>query len=187
MMLPDHDQPFAGLPGDAAGMAACSRCGRALSSAAASGLGCLTCLLADGLEEGADELPVASLAAGERFGDFALEHDSDGSPRELGHGAMGTTYLARDTVLDRPVALKVINAAATVRSGARARFLREAKGAAALRLRRLRDAERINEGRGERFQQVHPSRIRRSAPKRTPCASKCCYTGLVEPVRCRLH
>ena len=71
--------------------------------------------------------------ASERFGDFEVAQAVDGTARELGRGAMGTTYLARDTVLDRPVALKVINAAAAIRTGARARFLREAKGAAALR------------------------------------------------------
>ncbi len=46
---------------------------------------------------------------------------------------MGTTYLARDTVLDRPVALKIIGAPVAMRPGTRARFLREARGAAALR------------------------------------------------------
>jgi TolB-like protein/Tfp pilus assembly protein PilF len=98
-------------------------------------LGCLTCLLADGLEEGETSDGVAPVAAvaGERFGDFEVARDADGAPHELGHGAMGTTYLARDTVLDRPVALKVIGANVAARPGASGRFLREAKGAAALR------------------------------------------------------
>jgi serine/threonine-protein kinase len=40
-------------------------------------------------------------AAGERVGKYAIE-------RELGRGGMGVVYLARDTELDRPVALKMI-------------------------------------------------------------------------------
>ena len=95
----------------------------------------MVCLLSDGLGENESEGIASSDPAtvGERFGDFEVAQAVDGTARELGRGAMGTTYLARDTVLDRPVALKVINAAAAVRSDARARFLREAKGAAALR------------------------------------------------------
>src|SRR4029077_16162001 len=59
----------------------------------------------------------------------------DGSFWELGRGAMGVTYLALDKVLNRRVALKVIEATPVV-NGAQAmreRFLREARAAAALR------------------------------------------------------
>jgi eukaryotic-like serine/threonine-protein kinase len=41
--------------------------------------------------------------------------------RPLGHGGMATVYLARDTDLDRPVALKVLDAAD---GGLRERFVR---------------------------------------------------------------
>ena len=53
---------------------------------------------------------------------------------ELGHGAMGVTYRAIDTSLQRPVALKLI-ASEWVKRGAEARerFMREARTAAALR------------------------------------------------------
>ncbi len=135
MTFPDHDQPLADDPDAGVAPPVCSRCGRALSSTAASDLGCLTCLLADGLDdgEGSADPPPSPLAAGERFGDFEVERTDDGSPRELGHGAMGTTYLARDTMLDRLVALKVIDATVAARSDAHARFRREARGAGALR------------------------------------------------------
>src|SRR5215472_13987143 len=53
--------------------------------------------------------------------------------RVLGKGGMGTVYLARDRRLDRSVAIKVLNASELGRDDRRARFLREAKTAAAIR------------------------------------------------------
>jgi serine/threonine protein kinase len=58
---------------------------------------------------------------------------ADGSPWELGRGAMGVTYKARDINLDTPVALKIINARFSARPDVRRRFLREAQAAARLR------------------------------------------------------
>ncbi len=50
---------------------------------------------------------------------------------ELGHGGMGTVYRAHDTLLDRDVAVKVLNDTGLGTEG-RARLLREAQAVAKL-------------------------------------------------------
>jgi len=95
---------------------------------------CVACFLRTALDESVVETKqVPSLV----FGDFEVEQGPDGFYRELGHGAMGTTYLAVDKVLRRKVALKVIEVLAVPTSrdaeAVRERFLREARAAAALR------------------------------------------------------
>src|SRR5713101_7713955 len=111
----------------ASAVGVCSMCGKPLNAKG----DCLTCLLRTGLEETTVETKPAVL----EFGDFEVEQRSDGSCWELGHGAMGVTYLAADKVLRRRVALKVIEvpAAARASQAVRERFLREARAAAALR------------------------------------------------------
>jgi serine/threonine protein kinase/Tfp pilus assembly protein PilF len=105
----------------------CSTCGRPMNVNSE----CLPCLVQIACDEPAAAAPPASLV----FGDFEVEQHPDGFYWELGHGAMGVTYLAMDTVLHRKVALKVIDVPATTRSSKamRERFLREARAAAALR------------------------------------------------------
>src|SRR5438270_671100 len=106
----------------------CSVCGKEVNG---EGI-CVACLLSVGLDEPiAEQSSQISLV----FGDFEILEREDGSLWELGHGAMGVTYLATDKVLHRHVALKVIEAPASM-DGSRAvreRFLREARAAAALR------------------------------------------------------
>ena len=53
--------------------------------------------------------------------------------RVLGKGGMGTVYLAKDLRLGRQVALKVLNASELGHEERRARFMREARSAAAIR------------------------------------------------------
>ena len=95
---------------------------------------CVACFLRTALDESVVETKqLPSLV----FGDFEVEQRPDGFYWELGHGAMGTTYLALDKVLRRRVALKVIDVPAVPTSrdaqAVRERFLREARAAAALR------------------------------------------------------
>jgi serine/threonine protein kinase/formylglycine-generating enzyme required for sulfatase activity len=68
-----------------------------------------------------------------RFENYELLRHPDGSPLELGRGAMGVTYKARDTDLHCDVALKVINPHILGSPEVRDRFLREARAAARLR------------------------------------------------------
>jgi serine/threonine protein kinase/Tfp pilus assembly protein PilF len=95
------------------------------------------CLLQAGIksqEETAEDSTPASLEGGMRFGVYEIDCHADGSLCELGRGAMGVTYRATDTSLQRKVALKIIKTDIAERSAdARERFVREARAAAALR------------------------------------------------------
>jgi serine/threonine protein kinase len=68
-----------------------------------------------------------------RFDHYQLLTREDGTPLELGHGAMGVTYKAVDINLQCAVALKVINARFIGDESARRRFVREARAAAKVR------------------------------------------------------
>jgi predicted Ser/Thr protein kinase len=65
------------------------------------------------------------LKSGERIGQYVVE-------REIGRGGMGIVYLARDTNLERRVALKTLPAAFRLDSRRRERLKAEARAAAAL-------------------------------------------------------
>jgi serine/threonine protein kinase len=64
---------------------------------------------------------------------FEVEIGPDGKPVELGHGAMGVTYKAMDTLLRRPVALKVIASRLLGNESLKNRFIKEARAAASLK------------------------------------------------------
>lgn len=71
-------------------------------------------------------MPVSSRDGSDRH--------EDGSPYDLGRGAMGVTCRATDTSLQRKVAVKIIKTDIAEKSAdARERFMREARAAAALR------------------------------------------------------
>jgi tetratricopeptide (TPR) repeat protein/predicted Ser/Thr protein kinase len=70
--------------------------------------------------------PQQALPAGATLGRFVVEE-------QLGHGAMGIVYRARDSELKRDVALKVLRVAPDARDdGARARLVREGQSLAQL-------------------------------------------------------
>jgi hypothetical protein len=62
-----------------------------------------------------------------RFEHYWVLTNEDGTPIELGHGAMGVTYKAVDVNLQCTVALKVINARLIGDDSARLRFLEEGR------------------------------------------------------------
>ena len=82
------------------------------------------------------------------FGHYRVLQRDDGSLWELGRSAMGVTYKALDTDLQRPVALKVINSDFLADEVNRDRFLREARAAAGLRHSQHRFDLSPREGRG---------------------------------------
>ncbi|HQZ66778.1 MAG TPA: bifunctional serine/threonine-protein kinase/formylglycine-generating enzyme family protein [Planctomycetaceae bacterium] len=80
----------------------------------------------DTLPPGMVESDTASEFSPRTFGRYQLL-------RPLGEGAMGSVFLARDSVLDRQVALKVPKSSGSGNVEFMARFAREAKAAAALK------------------------------------------------------
>ena len=115
----------------------CPTCGEPLEETPGGGLGCMSCLLRAGIgseEEVAQDSTPDALGGGTRFDVYEIDCHADGSLCELGRGAMGVTYRATDTSLQRKVALKIIKIDIAERSAdARERFMREARAAAALR------------------------------------------------------
>src|SRR6478672_921755 len=115
----------------------CPSCGEPLEETSSGVLGCMTCLLQAGIGSEKETVHDSTLndpQGGVRFGVYEIDQREDGSLYELGRGAMGVTYRATDTSLQRKVALKIIKTDIAKRSAdARERFVREARAAAALR------------------------------------------------------
>src|SRR5262245_30123310 len=119
------------------GVSTCPSCGGVLEEPPGGGLGCMFCLLHAGIgseEETVHDSTPDAPEGGVRFGIYEIDCQADGSLFELGRGAMGVTYRATDTSLQRKVALKIIKTEIAERSAdARERFVREARATAAFR------------------------------------------------------
>src|SRR5262245_23416318 len=115
----------------------CPNCGGVLEATSAGEVRCMSCLLRAGIgseEETVHDSTRNASEDGGRFGIYQIDRREDGSLYELGRGAMGVTYRATDTSLQRKVAVKIIKTDIAERSAdARERFMREARAAAALR------------------------------------------------------
>jgi serine/threonine protein kinase/tetratricopeptide (TPR) repeat protein len=95
---------------------------------------CPVCAFRGALE--GDDTPTEPSEPGAaltHLGHYEILRHEDGSPFELGRGAMGITYKAFDVDLRRFAALKVISPRYLADQGARSRFLREARAAGSVR------------------------------------------------------
>jgi hypothetical protein len=104
----------------------CQACGAMIP---ADSVVCPVCALREALDKGHETVelsvdPTPPLPA-LRFDHYQVLTREDGTPLELGHGAMGVTYKAIDINLRCAVALKVINARFIGDESARRRFIRE--------------------------------------------------------------
>ena len=110
------------------GKRACPVCGTLFHGDSES---CPVCALRAALEPQSDSRSGSSPEL--RFEHYTVLKNADGTPLELGRGAMGVTYKAFDVHLQCPVALKIINARFIGDDSARHRFVREARAAASAR------------------------------------------------------
>src|SRR5215469_9393723 len=105
----------------------CCECGTPLLGDEPLGDYCLACLLDAALDQEEESADTPGF-----FEHYRLATHPDGTPVELGRGAMGITYKALDVNLRCPVTLKVISKKYLGDESARRRFLREARAAASL-------------------------------------------------------
>ena len=118
----------------AKGKLVCQVCGTALSGGSEA---CPVCALRGALGNqltiGKSSIEPILLGSQLRLEHYEILTRDDGTPLELGRGAMGVTYKALDVNLRCTVALKVISAQFVGDESARRRFVREARAAASVR------------------------------------------------------
>jgi serine/threonine protein kinase/tetratricopeptide (TPR) repeat protein len=129
------------------GNRACPVCGTLLADDSES---CPVCALQGALTPEGDVSGVASNVE-LRFEHYQVLKNEDGTPVELGHGAMGIAYKAFDIHLQCPVALKIINAELIGDTSARHRFVREARAAASVRHPNVASVFHLGESGGNYF------------------------------------
>src|SRR6266436_6538212 len=125
----------------------CAQCGSPLSLSEDTEEFCVACLLHAAL----GDQDVDHAVSPNRFDQYELVTGNDGTPVELGRGAMGVTYKAFDTNLRCEVALKVIHPHYLADESSRARFLSEARAAAQLHHRNIASVFHLGNERGEYF------------------------------------
>ncbi|MBV9997657.1 MAG: serine/threonine protein kinase [Verrucomicrobia bacterium] len=133
-------EPASAGAGEKQSRRTCPACGHEFSGALE---GCPVCQLRMALDGEAESAEDAEADRAEpapdgsrpaiQFEHYELLAGQDGQPVELGRGAMGITYKARDVMLGCPVALKVIGENCLGNDSARLRFVREARAAASVR------------------------------------------------------
>jgi serine/threonine protein kinase/Flp pilus assembly protein TadD len=112
---------------------------------------CPVCALRGALNADAELSSSPDTSADLRFEHYQILRNEDGTPMELGRGAMGITYKAFDVHLQCPVALKIINAQLIGDSSARHRFVREARAAASVRHSNVASVFHLGETGGNYF------------------------------------
>src|SRR5271165_464955 len=118
----------------------CAACGAKFSATSENAF-CPVCMLREVLAGGVessesfskDPVKPTQEDAAQRFEHYELVRSADGTPVELGRGAMGVTYKAFDMDLRCTVTLKVISEKYLGDALAQLRFLREARSAASVR------------------------------------------------------
>src|SRR5271165_1968731 len=115
----------------------CAACGTKFSPASENEF-CPVCMLREALAGGVesvseDPVKLTPKDTAQHFEHYELVRSEDGTPVELGRGAMGVTYKAFDVDLRCTVTLKVISEKYLGNALARLRFLREARLAASVR------------------------------------------------------
>jgi serine/threonine protein kinase/Flp pilus assembly protein TadD len=100
---------------------------------------------------GTQAYSVSNSSSELRFEHYTVLQNTEGKPVELGRGAMGVTYKAFDVHLQRPAALKIINAQLLGSESARARFIREARAAASVQHQNVATIFHIGESGGNYY------------------------------------